>query len=407
VLNGYFIGQLGNSNGPFRCGHCTQAFWSCSSVFSNTGWSSNNMSGRSPAGRPSTAQQSAIRAQSDQGGGYNAAVPILWNMDRLVLEGGINVMSLTSDANAYPGNYVIDKLIVLGNAQLNDVHIRLTGGTTLRNALLWTPNVPATHDAPNVFLNTSANSNFANNVNRPVRIYGVTCYSARTSANAQFSGGGNSNYTQLGAGAAPLFANLVAENNLIHCPAQSAPLVASAPVQMVAIPGLTTLYRGPRWNYPTLSQTLAANVPNGGTITFAYPNDTGQHPTGRATNQAYFQTPPGLNQHLMSGVGGITPALRSARGQFSVTFGPTNITVTNTSGVAWTAGQTAHLLLDRRNDIGPNLAIFASPAVVEVPQPLAGSPAIAAATAGLVPIDDLFARRRLVPRTRGAFEVNV
>jgi hypothetical protein len=63
--------------------------------------------------------------------------------------------------------------------------------------------------------------------------------------------------------------------------------------------------------------------------------------------------------------------------------------------------------LDRRNDIGGTLTQFASPATVEVPVPIAGSPALAAAGVGLVPIDDLYARRRLSPKTRGALEVNV
>jgi hypothetical protein len=409
IENGYFSGGLGNQNGPFRCGHVCQAFWSCTSLFSNSGWSSQNMYQRDPRQRPSTAQQPPLRAQSDQGGLYSASVPILWNIERCTFEGGFQTLLISTDQQAHPGNYILDKVMVIANAQTSEAPVVIySGGTTLRNAFVYVPNAPATHDAAAFFVQVSANAHRQGNAGRPVRIYGNTFYSPRTTANAQFSGGGQGNMTAingLGFNQQP-FTNVTVENNVIHCPAQNAPVVTSAPLDLVPVPGLVTQYRGPRWNFPKLSQVLATSVPNGGSITFAYPDDTATHPAGRATNQAYFQANPGLNRHLLSGIGGLSP-LRTWLGQITVSFGASAITVTNTSGQTWSAGSTVHLVLDRRNDIPPNIAIYASPPTIAVPRPIAGSPALATATLGLVPFDDVFGRTRQTPRSRGALEVNV
>jgi hypothetical protein len=400
---------LGNTNGPWRNGHITQAFFSCTSMFANTGGSGANNYERDPAVFPKIAVNPAFRAQSDQAGLYSASIPILWNVERCTFEGGFNVFVISETNRGRPGNYIIDKAIVIANAQTFGLNMELPeGGTTARNVFCYIPNSPATHDVPDRFITAAAN-HLDGNASRPVRIHGSTFYSPRTSANAQYNNASNANVGAInGLGGWTAFTDIVIENNIIHCPAQNTPVVTSAPLELVEIPGLMTQYRGPRWNFDPISVTLGSAVANGGTVTFSYPNDTGQHPAGQATNQAYFLTPPGENRHVLAGHGiPDVGALRSWLGQFSVSFGASNITVTNTSGQTWASGRTVYLLLDRRNSVPANAAIHASPPTVLVPRPITGSAALGAATLGLVPLDDIFGRIRLTPRSRGALEINV
>jgi hypothetical protein len=398
--NAFNEGKVGTSNGPVRMGKAICTFWSCSSIFSNNGWSANTNIGAIPRTQTHiNAVQGCLRLGQDG----DISIPILNNIDRVVLEGGSGILGMTGFAETT--NFIVDKCIVIGNSYAafgRPIHV--TGGCTLRNIFIYWPNTPSGQTLPAGVINNSASTSNGANARR-VAIYGLTFYSPITGANKANAGGGTSFDLWEPNGQTP-FSNLIAENNVIHLPAQGVPAVASAPVQIVAIPGLTTLFRGPRWNFPTVNATLGANVLNGGTVTFAYPNDIALHPNGRATNQAYFLTPPGLNQHML-GITGAGIPYRSARGQFSVVFGPSNITVTNTSGETWPAGRILQLLLDRRNDLVPPLAQYASPATVEIPVPIAGSSALGGAITGLVPIDDLYARRRLAPRSRGVIEVNV
>ncbi len=392
--NSFFGSKVGNLGSPVRAPHMVASFWSCSSFFSNAGWSLNGNIGAIPRTQTHiNAVQGALRI--DGGGLASFTGQIVNTMDRVVAEGGSGILAVASSSETT--NWVIDKVIIIGNSYAAfGQPMSITGGCTLRNVFIFWPNTPAGQQLPTgIITNSASTSNGANA--RRVAIYGLTFYSPITGANKANAGGGTSFDLWEPNGQTP-FSNLIAENNVIHLPAQGVPAVASAPVQIVAIPGLTTLFRGPRWNFPLVEVTLAANVPNGGTVTFPYPNDAALHPNGRATNQAYFLTPPGLNQHILGITGNVFPnegkPLRSWVGEFSVSFGASNITVTNTSGILWPSGQTLGLQLDRRNDLVAPLSQYASPVTVEVPVPIAGSSALSGATTGLVPFDDLRGWRR-------------
>jgi hypothetical protein len=389
--NAYNEAKVGASNGPVRAGTVTCTFWSCSSIFSNNGWSPNENIGAIPRTQTHTC---AVQGSLRLGEGVQPSFPIINNADRFVLEGGAGIFAMAGFNETT--NWVADKVIIIGNSYAafgRPIHI--TGGCTLRNVFIYWPNTPAGQQLPAGVINNSASTTNGANARR-VAIYGLTFYSPITGANKANAGGGNSFDLWEPNGQTP-FTNLIAENNVIHLPAQGVPQAASAPLQLVAIPGLTTLFRGPRWNFPTVNVTLAANVPPGGTLTFPYPNDTALHPNGRATNQAYFLAGPGLGAHMLGISGDVTDRglpLRAALGEFSVTFGASNITVTNNSGVTWPAGRLVQLLLDRRNDLVAPLAQYASPTTVEIPVPIAGSPALGGAINGLIPIDDLLTGRR-------------
>jgi len=397
--NSFFDAKLGNQNGPIRISSPPGLFVSASSIFSNTGWSSNDNTAL-PLTQGNRQQiQSCMRLGEPSG--FNA--PYLNNIERVVCEGGNISLAVRNNTGSHPSNYILDKVILMPGADgISLAPVDLTGGTTMRNVLVWMPNVPVPKASTRSFLVDRVN-NTNGAADRRVRVYGCTFYSALTSANQggpAGSGADRSNLTLQDEvdDFETAMTDFTEENNVVHCPAQNVAITTAAPVEMVAIPGLTTLYRGPRWNFPPTSTTLGADVPNGGTVTFAYPDDTTLHPNGQETDQAYFLAEPGNGEHMLGTTGDWEPfdnlPRRSARGEFSVSFGASNITVTNTSGQTWTAGRTLRLLLDRRNDIGGPLTVHASPATVEVPLPIAGSPALAAAGVGLIPIDDLFGGRR-------------
>jgi hypothetical protein len=390
-FNGSKVGNLGS---PVRAPHMVASFWSCSSFFSNVGWSQNGNIGTIPRTQTHiNAVQGALRMNG--GGLASFTGQIINTMDRVVCEGGAGILAVAAINETT--NWIADKVIILCNSYAGFGRpVEITGGCTLRNFFIFWPNTPAGQSLPAGVINNSASTTNGANARR-VAIYGLTFYSPITGANKANAGGSTSFDLWEPNGQTP-FSNLIAENNVVHLPAQGVPQVASAPVQLVAIPGLTTLFRGPRWNFPLVEVSLASDVPNGGTVTFPYPNDTALHPNGRATNQDYFLTPPGQNQHILGITGNVFPnagkPLRSWAGEFSVSFGASNITVTNTSGIVWPSGRTLALQLDRRNDLVPPLAQYASPESVEVPVPIAGSPALGGAITGLIPIDDLLGGRR-------------
>lgn len=108
----------------------------------------------------------------------------------------------------------------------------------------------------------------------------------------------------------------------------------------------------PKYNdkFAVISGTLNADVASAGTFTVAYP-------TGLAA-QGYFDTGlavPGAGTILLNNSDRYTI---SGSG-FTLAFGASNITVTNTSGVTWTAGTTFLLTVDRQD--GNNVTILNIP----------------------------------------------
>lgn len=84
------------------------------------------------------------------------------------------------------------------------------------------------------------------------------------------------------------------------------------------------------------SLTLAADVANNGTFTVAYPS---------GTSQTFFTAGLGVPAGHYAIVNK-NDQWTSGASKMSVTFGASNITITNTSGVTWTAGSTVDLFFD-------------------------------------------------------------
>jgi hypothetical protein len=105
----------------------------------------------------------------------------------------------------------------------------------------------------------------------------------------------------------------------------------------------------PKYNdkFAVISGTLNADVANNGTFTVAYP-------TGLASQQ-YFDTGlavPGAGTILLNDSDRYT----IAGGGFTLAFGASNITVTNTSGVTWLAGSKFGITVDKQD--GNNVLIL-------------------------------------------------
>ncbi|HEV2155410.1 hypothetical protein [Bradyrhizobium sp.] len=120
----------------------------------------------------------------------------------------------------------------------------------------------------------------------------------------------------------------------------------------------------PKFNdkFAVISGVLNADVANNGTFTVAYP-------TGFASQQ-YFDTGlavPGQGTILLNNSDRYT----IAGGGFTLAFGGSNITVTNTSGVTWSAGTAFTLNIDKQDGnvintvtIAYNLASIANGALL-------------------------------------------
>lgn len=402
LRNSFFEHKLGNFNGPVRIGYMRNLFFSCVSLFSNTGWSPD---GGGPPGQVSRQSvQSSLRGGSDPVDYYNPSLPTLWNLDRCYFEG--NGVDLMNTELAYPGNYVVDKCMFVGMSDMNRGHLYMTGGTTVRNSLFYSPD---TRQSKGVALGFTFNGVNVARVpearDRRVRVYNCTFYGAATSANrvwynpANLASRGNIGLFEAPAGWVP-FTNAVFENNVVHCPAQDAPLTAAAPLSLVAIPGVQTLYRGLRWSFPVVPFTVGAPVPNGGSITVPYPDDSltatsddRKHVNGRVTDQAYFLASPGSGRHMLGFSGDGLPKDLKAFGsspQFSVNFEPTVIRITNLSGSTWQTGWVGAIHFDRMASNGSRQTVgFTSPPDIALPRPLTGSPVIGVLT-GLTAWDDFF-----------------
>ncbi|WP_439392547.1 hypothetical protein ACRQ5Q_24290 [Bradyrhizobium sp. PMVTL-01] len=105
----------------------------------------------------------------------------------------------------------------------------------------------------------------------------------------------------------------------------------------------------PKYNdkFAVVSGQLSADVANNGTFTVAYPS--------AYNSQQYFDTGlavPGSGTVLLNNSDRYT----IAGGGFTLAFGAGNITVTNTSGVTWTAGTAFTMTIDKQD--GNNVTVL-------------------------------------------------
>lgn len=349
---------LNNMQGPGRMGGTYAGlFFSQTSMMARGSWS--------PAEQACWRMNSVPTEDSEQ------------YLDRVTAEGGGAILWNTGTGSPEKRvKGVVDKALLLASAYTGyEAFFAHCGGMDIRNTMVVVPNVP---NADNVSWSSAIkldpNGGDANNLAAPVRILGSTMLNLRNTTNdlgdtvvLHDSGGG-------------LFTDFTSDNNVQHGPNLDNPVDGGLSTSG-SIPGFAPRYGGVKPNFPLVIGTFGSSVANGGTFTVSYPS---------GTNQAYWTGLDAENdQHAIRvNNSAIYHADAAYGGDMSVTFGASNITITNLSGVTWSAGQAYQLRLDRHTEMTLQTS-YANPATLPLYSPSSG-----AADTGFIPYDDFFGSPR-------------
>ena len=359
AMNGGNSYDLFNNHGPFRVVKVPSLVFACCDLFSRNGWSPLT---------PDKADQSCLRINT------HSEPDMHVSLNRIVAEGGKSVISSDPQDGGFltsPGNYILDQVLTIGTTRSSSSIIDMrNGGLTVRNTVVVVPNVPKYHTQKPVNaigVSTVGKGVYsASNQTSHIAVYNTTVLDLRDTANDDGA------VIQL-VEDTTVYASVTKENNVIHAPNATTTQTASAPIDVAtAIPGVTPRYKGVRFNHGVETGTLSAAVANGGSFTLAYPS---------GTDQAYWQTNAGT-RHTMRLDGVMYTAEADATGRFSVTFGASDITITNESGDTWASGKGWGLRLDRPGDLPVWDTTRANPSTIALPTPQTGSPAINGADTG-------------------------
>lgn len=391
ALNGGPKKGMSNNHGPIRIVSCRWIVGDVCDLFSNDGWSG------------SYDCQPCLRIATHPT--ENLQIFVHWG--RTVMENGYQIINLEGEnagSEDNPGNFVFDRLLLIGTSRQRATMVSVhKGGATFRNVLAVQPDTPAYVTGSNQFFDFEANNPMGTNDVEPVRVYNVTAVSLQSAANE------NSGAMTL-VGSTGSFADVVAENNLLHAPSGAQPVTGSGPVDLsTPVPGVTPRYRGVRYNFEHPTGTLASGVPQGGSLTVPYAqilvrDQNGQGP-GTPTSQAYWQATQGTDVLHMFSLNG--KVMHAAAGQITVALGGSGVTITNTSGEPWEAGTNWWLALDRTSRLDAEMpwqTQYANPSSVPLATPLSGSPAAGGAGLGLTDPLDFYGAERTSPASRGALE---
>ena len=373
-------GVPANTQGPVRISDCAEVYIGVTDLFSRTGWS--GLAGE-------LADQPCLRLNTNGRRGFSA------NLDRIVAEGGWQVITITGARGRYqrnPGNYLIDKALLIGTAKTIGPFVSSEmGGLTMRNVIGILPDTPRKH--PNrwqgavVFEERNPGTG---NMETPMTVHSSTFLSLLTPANRP-SGGWK---LEEGADA---FSEQTLENNLLG-QAERFDLGSS-------LPGIRPRFRGIRYNFEPQSGELSAAVPPRGAFAVTYAaitEDTVQRTGTAPTTPAYWQGLPASDRQHVLRVG--RKVYHASRREIAVRFDPDAVRILNLSGEAWPAGERWSLRLDRKSQIPPMDDSYASPATLPLPRPAPGSQAAGGTGQGLSAYDDFLGSIRPALPLKGAIE---
>ena len=365
----------GNDHGPLRNSRTVRVYVGACDFFSLNGWSSGG-------GGAITGIQPCIRPCTDGIDGR------FWSVERAACESGHNTFVCTGASGNYPnaaGNFLFDRMLVVGSAVTSGEMVDFGhGGITLRNAYFLLPPVKRLSVGLQKVIKVIAESPSSTTYTAPIKLYNNTFFMMQpSSANADRN---------------PIFTDAVndwgslffSENNITYTPYNAvSPNVADEPFSMPAITGFTPRFIGLRAGPARLQQAITSGIANGGTVTFNYP---------AGFTQADFA--PGNGHALTLSK---TEHYFEDRGQIAMSFGPTTITITNTSGDLWPSGKTIILNLIPTNPVTDTS--FATPTTgLTYLVPQSGSPAYRGSTTGNRAVHDYWSTVRPTgPDTRGAF----
>lgn len=374
--------NLSNDHGPLRLERQKHVYIACSDFFACTGWS----------GTPPRAANACLRINSK---GYPDWSAIC---DRVVAEGGyiqLKVDGENDDTLELPGNFLVDKMVLMGSPRSlgwSNLHF---GGTTIRNSFFVMPDTTMYDGIADSFINISPNNPAASN-DAPMAFYNNTFYSPLAIQTQMFFSNGPS-----------LWSDFTAENNVMHIPNAPSPVLSPAdPDTTTALGGISPRFAQVRWNFALETGSLGS-VPNGASFALPYASigrrdELGFGPAG-GTDQAYWQAAlaAGDTLHMIS-VNGTT--FYAERGEFAVSYSdPANVVITNFSGQTWSGGY--FLRLDRKSYLDAELPAqtqYSSAATIPTCRPqVAPGPQN---TEGALAHHDLYGAEREQPVAMGAIE---
>lgn len=367
---------IGNKQGCYR-GEAGQLYFGCCSWLSIGGWSNRNPS--TGIDTPPTAQQAIWRLSNSADGERK-----YWVIDRNVLEG----VGFPEGGH----NVLLDKLLVVPTSgDFENYSLTASApGITIRNAYI--ARLAAIPQQTAALGEISLTSTEAGSGGR--QVYNVTVI------NNALTDQVNASYSAFSV------ASGTVENNVVRFPARSIG-GALEPLGTSALAGFASRWKGVRWNFPAIGGPSFADgiktvgdfsggsdVPDGGTITVPYPDYTGYNAgAGFQTNQALCQAnSTQFHQVTLRGTSTrYSPSAAGGNGAIEVSFGASDITITNTSGATWAAATQIWIMLDLSDyHMAAKTGTSTFGQTVPVPLPATGSDAILGSRTGLFAHGDFF-----------------
>ena len=370
--------SFGNSQGAMRIETARNTVISVCDFFSTSGWSTSGVSGM-------PAVQGGMRIHTSAGPDPKFVA------DRIVLENGYNLIgSIESNSTtSVPGNFLFDRMLMVGGPHTTAFVNWSYGGTTFRNTLGIMPLVKRFGNAVFSCFSFSVPNPGTGTLQAPQAIYASTVLNLQSAAN-------NSNQNMAFETGIDLFNTFTVENNVYHAPVQTTPDTSDAPLSMDAIAGFTPRQIGVRSSTETPTVTLSTAVGPGQSFSLAYPV-VFDHTSSFTTGPSDF-TP---NDDHAIRVGQYDYFFQSLN-EISLSFGSSDITITNLSQDTWAAGDEVLINVVRQNFSTDTS--FASPGSIPLGRPLAGSAAIGDGGLGWNTETDMFEQDRQALPSRGALK---
>ncbi|MEM6412623.1 MAG: hypothetical protein AAF683_13930, partial [Pseudomonadota bacterium] len=211
------------------------------------------------------------------------------------------------------------------------------------------------------FSDNAAGGSSADNRDHPIQIYNNTMYSRRTAAQEAIAP--RSGITNAGND----YTEFTEEYNLLHQPDALNAVDAGNVTATANFTGITTRFKGVRWGFKaeTGPNLPSAGVADGASFTIPYSMLTQELQNGSSlgdntTDQTYWQGLAGTDTDHELLLQSENLYLYAAEGDFTVSFGTSEVTITNTSGADWPGNATTKVHLDRTSFIPAMDTSFAS-----------------------------------------------
>jgi hypothetical protein len=370
--------SFGNSQGALRLESTRNTVISVCDFFTTSGWSNSGVTGM-------PAVQGGMRIHT------SAAPDPKFVADRVVCENGYNLIgSIESNrTTSVPGNFLFDRMLLVGGPHTTAFVNWSYGGTTFRNTVSVMPLVKRFGNAVNTCFSFSVPNPGSGTLDAPQAVYASSVLNMQSAANNH-----NKNMAfETGIG---LFSTYTVENNVFYAPAQPTPMTGDAPLDMEPIAGFVPRQIGVRSSTEKPTVTLSSSVPPGGSFSISYP-EVFSH-SGSFTSGPSDYTP---NDDHAIRVGRYGYYFR-ALNEIGLGFKASGITIINLSQTTWDAGEEVLINVVRQNFSTDTS--FASPTSIPIGRPLPGSAAIGNGGMGLNVRTDFLEQLRLSPPSRGALK---